>query len=86
MTGARTPSRKLDACYGPPLVGVLTSATLALIMSGALLLVNRGLVPGFVTLWMRSFGVAFLVAFPTSMVVVPLVRRVVGAMVQTETS
>lgn len=37
-------------------------------------------VPGFLHLWMRSFGVAFL----TSMAVVPLVRRVVGALVDLE--
>jgi hypothetical protein len=52
-------------------------------MSGVLLLVNRGFVAGFFTLWLRSFGIAFAVAFPTSMIVVPLARRLVGVIVET---
>lgn len=74
--------RKLDARFAPVLFGVFTSATFALIMSGVLLLVNRGLVENFIGLWMRNFVVAFLVAFPTSIVVVPLVRRVVASIVE----
>lgn len=78
--------QKLDARYGPPLAGLLTSATFALVMSGVLLLVNRGPVPDFFMVWMRSFGIAFLVAFPTSLVVVPLIRRFVALVVDTPTS
>lgn len=74
-------SRKLHAHYAPVVFGLLTSATFALIMSGVLLLVNRGLVPGFIALWMRSFGIAFIVAFPTSLIVIPIIRRVVGTIV-----
>ena len=82
MTGTPIRKRKLDARYAQPLIGLLTSATFALIMSGVLLVVNRGVVPSFFMIWMRSFGVAFLVAFPTSMVIVPLIRRLVAQVVE----
>lgn len=51
---------------------------MSLVMSLAMTLVNFG-VGGFVlTRWLRSWGTAALVAWPTAYVVVPAVRRIVA--------
>ncbi len=80
--GQATARRKLHPRYMGPVFAFIMSAVFALIMSGVLTAYNLGLVPGFLGLWMRNYGVAWLVAFPTAMIVVPLVRRLVGAIVE----
>ena len=51
-------------------------------MSGIITLINLGLVDGFFGFWMTAFWKAFLVAFPTIIVVVPQVRILVGRVVK----
>ncbi|MEM0356869.1 MAG: DUF2798 domain-containing protein [Candidatus Bathyarchaeia archaeon] len=46
-------------------------------MSLVLTLINLGLVPDFPTKWFRAFLIGFAVSFPTSLVIIPAVRRIV---------
>jgi len=47
------------------------------VISGSLLLINRGLIAGFFLMWMKSFLMVFLIAFPTAFFVAPLVQKIV---------
>lgn len=51
-------------------------------MSGVITLINMGLVDGFIKMWLEAFIKAFLVAYPTIMLVVPQVRRIVKKLVK----
>jgi hypothetical protein len=41
-----------------------------------------GLAPGVLQLWLGSWGVSWLIAFPTLMAVLPFVRRLTGKVVE----
>ena len=49
------------------------------IMSGAIscfnMIINKGLVDGFFSLWLHAWSLSWLMAFPLILVVLPLVRR-----------
>ncbi|WP_166170483.1 DUF2798 domain-containing protein [Acinetobacter sp. SA01] len=49
------------------------------IMSGAIscfnLLLNKGLVDGFFSLWLHAWSLSWLMAFPLILVMLPLVRK-----------
>ena len=40
-----------------------------------------GLVDGIITIWLKAWGFAFIVAFPIIVVVSPIVRRLVNVVV-----
>ena len=48
---------------------------MSLIMSFVLTLINVGLVPHFLMIWLKSFGISFAVALPISLIIVPLIRK-----------
>jgi hypothetical protein len=43
---------------------------------------GAGLVPGFVSLWMGSWALSWVLAFPTLLIVLPLVRKLTFWFVQ----
>ena len=51
--------------------------TMAFIMSGVLIFINLGLVNNFIHIWMKSFVIAFSVAFPTAIFITPIVQKIV---------
>lgn len=51
------------------------SAFMALIMSGVLVAWNSGLDATFLIRWMSAFALAFTVAFPTVLIIAPLVTK-----------
>lgn len=51
-------------------------------MSGVITLINIGMVSGFLGLWINAFVKAFIVAFPTILLVVPQVRKLVSLLVR----
>lgn len=51
-------------------------------MSGVITLINMGPVEGFFGIWAEAFIKAFLIAYPTIMVVVPQVRRIVRKLIK----
>jgi hypothetical protein len=59
---------------------------LSIIMTCVISLVSTlsgvGLVPGFFSLWLGSWALSWVIAFPTLLAVLPLVRKVTFAFVQ----
>jgi len=47
-------------------------------MSLVLTIINLGFVPDFLVRWLRAFSIGFAVSFPISLIMVPLVRRIVN--------
>ena len=65
--------------------GYVFAFFMSLIMSGVMSLfislINVGFIDGIFWLWMKAWGMAFIVAFPCGVVVNPLVRRLVWLVV-----
>lgn len=73
--------RRLPASAQPILFGLLLSGLMSLIVSGIATFRAVGAAPDFLGLWATAWLTSWLVAFPTVLVVAPLVRRIVGRMV-----
>lgn len=69
---------RIPAKYGHILFGGLLSAIMVTVVSGTVVLVNQGYGPSFFAQWLRGFLIAWPVAFPTVLVVAPLVRKIVA--------
>lgn len=67
---------------------VVFSFFMALLMSGIMSFVisvfNVGLVSNIISIWLRAWSFAFVVAFPTILVVAPLVHKLVAMVLQDE--
>lgn len=65
---------------------VLFAFLMALFMAGFMsfivTLINIGFVDGLLYIWFEAYWKAFLVAFPTILVVVPQVRKVVNKLIK----
>ena len=63
---------------------------MALLMSGIMSFVisvfNVGMVPNIITLWLKAWSFAFTIAFPTIMIVSPLVHKLVSLVLHEETN
>lgn len=66
---------KIRRKYYGLLFGLFVSIIMSLIMSFALTLVNVGWQPHFFMIWLKSLGISFAVALPVSLVVVPVIRK-----------
>ncbi|MBB5022515.1 DUF2798 domain-containing protein [Desulfurispira natronophila] len=55
---------------------------MSIFMSGVISLINVGWVDNFGRIWAEAFIKAFIVAYPTIMVVVPQVRRIVKFLIR----
>jgi hypothetical protein len=58
------------------LMGVVTTC----IISFTLVSVNVGFTDQFTTIWLRSWGIAYLVVIPAILVIGPLVQRIVNSL------
>ena len=58
------------------------ASLMTFIMSGVVSFVNMGLVDNFLHIWAGAFVKAFVVAFPSVLIVVPIVRRLVKKIVR----
>ena len=65
----------------PVLFGFILSGLMSLLVSGIATYRVAGLAPGFYGMWTTGWVTAWLVAFPVVLVVAPLSRRAVGALV-----
>ena len=76
--------KRLPARYG----ALLMPLTLSLLMSGVVSFIatlkSVGPVSNLADLWLGAWQVSFLIAFPTLLVVLPLVRRIVSLLVEPE--
>ena len=68
---------RVPATYREFLFATLTSAFMSLIITFIIAAVDAGLSHRFWDLWLRGFLVGTAVGIPTSLVVIPLVRRLV---------
>lgn len=61
---------------------------MALLMSGIMSFVisvfNVGMVPNIITLWLKAWSFAFTIAFPTILIVSPLVHKLVSLVLHEE--
>lgn len=55
------------------IMGVITTG----IISFTLILVNIGFKPNFLTIWFKSWGIAYLVAIPTILIIAPRIQQLV---------
>jgi hypothetical protein len=56
---------------------LLMCVSMSIVMSLAMTIVNRGIGEGLLRAWGRSAAIAFMVALPTALVIVPPIRRFV---------
>ena len=56
------------------------------IMSFFICVFNVGMVEGILVIWMKAWILGFIVAFPTVLVVSPIVKKLVEALVETDDS
>ncbi len=74
--------RKLPARYAGILMPLVLSVLMTAIVSGLSTLMAVGATPAFPARWLGAWGVSWTVAFPTLIVVLPMVRRIVGVLVE----
>jgi len=68
---------KISARYSNLLFGGMLSMIMVTLISGTVVLVTQGLGPDFLANWFKGFSTAWPIAFPTVLVVAPLVRKIV---------
>ena len=72
----------------PRFAPILFALFMAFFMSGIMSLVvttiNIGLVDDLILRWLNSWPMTFAIAFPTIMVVAPMVKRIVGRLIMQE--
>jgi hypothetical protein len=75
-------TRKLPARYAGIVMPFLLSIFMSCIVAGISTVKSVGLASDLFQLWMGAWGVSWLAAFPSLLVVLPVVRRIVAATVQ----
>lgn len=73
-------SRKYQKIVFSFFMSLLMSCFMSLVIS----LFNLGLVSDIIAIWLRAWGFAFVVAFPTIMLVSPFVHRLVDLTLESE--
>lgn len=77
-SNAATQRRKLPARYASVISPLVLSLLMTFIVSLISTLKSLGFHPSMPGIWMVAWGLSWLVAFPTLLVVLPVVRRIVG--------
>ncbi len=67
--------------YAPMLFSLILSGLMSCLVSGIATYRAAGLVDGFLVLWSSAWVAAWLLAFPTVMLVAPFTQRVVRSLV-----
>ena len=75
--------RKLPARYAAIVLPFFLSCIMTCLISGISTLRGVGFAPGVLQLWLGSWGLSWLIAFPTLLAVLLLVRRLTAAVVET---
>ncbi|TGE00773.1 DUF2798 domain-containing protein [Methylobacterium nonmethylotrophicum] len=73
--------KRLPARYAPLVTAFLLSVMMTGIVSAIATLLSLGVTPDALLHWPRAWGFSWLVAFPTLLLVLPLVRRVAARIV-----
>ncbi len=59
-------------------MGLFISIGMSFVMTFAVLAINVGFIEDFFPMWMKSWGIGFVVGFPAATVIVPLARKAVS--------
>ncbi|UMY18269.1 DUF2798 domain-containing protein [Methylobacterium organophilum] len=73
--------RRLPARYAAILMPFVLSLLMTFVVSGIATLKSLGLSAAFLQTWPGAWAISWVVAFPTLLLVMPLVRRIVGLLV-----
>jgi hypothetical protein len=73
-----TGRRKLPARYAAIVSPLVLSLLMTLFVSFISTLKSLGPQPNLPAIWLAAWGMSWLVAFPTLLLVLPVVRRIVG--------
>jgi hypothetical protein len=73
--------RRLPARYGSIVLPFLLSIVMTFVVSAIATLRALGPSPDFLMTWPVAWGLSWLVAFPTLLLVLPLVRRIMALIV-----
>ena len=76
------PRRKLPARYAAIVLPLLLSLLMTFVISGVSTLMSLGPTRAFVVTWPAAWALSWVVAFPTLVVLLPLVRRIVARVVE----
>ena len=74
--------RKLPTRYAGIVSPLFLSILMTCIVSFISTLRSHGLGDGFINMWLGSWGISWLVAFPVLLVVLPIVKKLTGMIVQ----
>jgi len=72
---------KLPARYGSIVMPLILSIFMTCIVSMISTLKSIGLAPNLLHVWLSAWGISWIVAFPTLLVVLPFVRKATAAIV-----
>jgi hypothetical protein len=75
-------ARRLPPRYAAFVMPLVLSVLMSLIVSGVSTLKSLGISPAFLTTWPIAWFLSWLVAFPTLLLVLPLVRRIVSIVIE----
>ena len=84
MTSLPSPSprRKLPARYAAIVLPLFLSLLMTFVISGVSTLMSLGPTRAFVATWPAAWALSWVVAFPTLVAVLPMVRRIVALVVE----
>lgn len=68
----------IPARYAPLLFPLVMTFFMAGVVSLLLTVVNLGVPPDFLRLWLRNWALAWSFAFPAAVMAIPVARRIVG--------
>lgn len=74
--------RKLPKNYAGIVMPLILSLLMTSVVSAISVLKTGGFHPDFPHIWLHAWGLSWLIAFPVLLCVLPLVRRIVMALVQ----
>lgn len=74
--------RRLPARWAGFLMPLVLSVMMTCVISAIVTLLGFGLSAEFLHRWPLSWGASWVVAFPTLLLVLPVVRRIVGLLVE----
>ena len=83
---APRPRGKLPARYAAVVMPLVLSVLMTFVVSAISILRSLGPTPAFVATWPAAWAISWLVAFPTLLAVLPLVRKIVAFAVETPRS
>ncbi|RKL20531.1 hypothetical protein BFJ72_g15036 [Fusarium proliferatum] len=72
---------KLPAAYATLVMPLLLSILMTFVVSAVSTLRSIGLAPGFLYIWLSAWALSWIIAFPTLLFALPLVRRATAALV-----